>query len=147
MTDETIDIRGIIERIPHRYPLLLIDRVLEVVPGERAVALKNVTYNEQFFQGHFPGRPVMPGVLIVEAMAQTSAILSSSTLGGLDDGSFYFFTGIDKVKFRQTVEPGDQLRLEVSIARRIKTMWRFTGQAFVGDKRVAQAELMCAQAK
>ncbi len=147
MTEEYIDIREIVDRIPHRYPFLLIDRVIEIVPGERAVALKNVSANEQFFQGHFPGRPVMPGVLIVEAMAQTSAVLSSITLGGLEEDNFYFFTGIDKVKFRQTVEPGDQLRLEVTIKRRIKTMWRFTGEAFVGEKRVAQAELMCAQAK
>lgn len=144
MSENQIDIAGIIDRIPHRYPFLLIDRVLAYEPDKQVTAIKNVTINEQFFQGHFPTRAVMPGVLIVESMAQSSAILASVSLGQLAEGSLYFFTGIDKVRFRQPVVPGDQLRLEVSISRRIKTMWRFHGEAFVGDKRVAQAELMCA---
>lgn len=144
MTAETLDIRAIIEKIPHRYPFLLIDRIIDVVPNETAVALKNVTINEPFFEGHFPGRPVMPGVLIVEAMAQTSAVLSAVTLGALEPGSYYFFTGIDKTRFRQPVVPGDQLHLKVTINRRIRSMWRFSGEAFVDDKRIANAELMCA---
>lgn len=147
MSENQIDIAGIIARIPHRYPFLLIDRVLAYEPDKQVTAIKNVTINEQFFQGHFPTRAVMPGVLIVEALAQSSAILASVSLGQLAEGSLYFFTGIDKVRFRQPVVPGDQLRLEVSISRRIKTMWRFHGEAFVDDKRVAQAELMCAVSK
>ncbi|MEM1261857.1 MAG: 3-hydroxyacyl-ACP dehydratase FabZ [Pseudomonadota bacterium] len=147
MTAESLDIRAIIAKIPHRYPFLLIDRVLSVTPNESATALKNVTINEPFFEGHFPGRPVMPGVLIVEAMAQTSAVLSAVTLGELEPGSFYFFTGIDKTRFRQPVVPGDQLQLHISINRRIKSMWRFSGEAYVDDKKVASAELMCALGK
>ncbi len=144
MTAEPLDIRAIIEKIPHRYPFLLIDRILEVIPNETATALKNVTINEPFFEGHFPGRPVMPGVLIVEAMAQASAVLSAVTLGELDPGSYYFFTGIDKVRFRQPVVPGDQIELKVAINRRIRNIWKFSGEAFVAGKRVANAELMCA---
>ncbi len=147
MTEPVLDIRAIMDLIPHRYPFLLIDKVIELVPNDRAVAIKNVTINENFFQGHFPGRPVMPGVLIVEAMAQTSAALCAKTLGTPEEGTYYFFTGIDKVRFRRPVVPGDQLRIEVSVTRRIKTMWRFSGQAFVDDVRVANAELMCAQGK
>ncbi|MEO0998337.1 MAG: 3-hydroxyacyl-ACP dehydratase FabZ, partial [Pseudomonadota bacterium] len=94
------DVRGIMSMIPHRYPFLLIDRIVEVVAGERAVALKNVTVNEEFFQGHFPGRPVMPGVLIVEAMAQTAGVLCHESVGPIADGRFYFFVGIDKARFR-----------------------------------------------
>ena len=144
MSVEPLDIRAIIGKIPHRYPFLLIDRVIDYVPGESATALKNVTINELFFEGHFPGRPVMPGVLIIEAMAQTSAVLSAVTLGELEPGSFYFFTGIDKARFRQPVVPGDQVHLTVSITRRIRSMWRFHGEASVDGKRVASAELMCA---
>ena len=144
MSVEPLDIRAIIGKIPHRYPFLLIDRVIDYVPGESATALKNVTINEPFFEGHFPGRPVMPGVLIIEAMAQTSAVLSAVTLGELEPGSFYFFTGIDKARFRQPVVPGDQVHLTVSITRRIRSMWRFHGEASVDGKRVASAELMCA---
>ncbi|MEM8982234.1 MAG: 3-hydroxyacyl-ACP dehydratase FabZ [Pseudomonadota bacterium] len=147
MTAEPLDIRAIIAKIPHRYPFLLIDRVLEVTPNESAIALKNVTINEPFFEGHFPGRPVMPGVLIIEALAQTSAVLSAVTLGELEPGSFYFFTGIDKARFRQPVVPGDQLKLHIAISRRIKSMWRFHGEAYVDDKKVASAELMCALGK
>ena len=144
MTAEPLDIRAIIAKIPHRYPFLLIDRVIDYTAGESATALKNVTINEPFFEGHFPGRPVMPGVLIIEAMAQTSAVLSAVTLGELEPGSFYFFTGIDKARFRQPVVPGDQLHLTVAITRRIRSMWRFSGEATVDGKRVASAELMCA---
>ncbi len=147
MSEPVMDIRAIIDRIPHRYPFLLIDRVIELKLNESIVAIKNVTINEPFFQGHFPGRPVMPGVLVVEAMAQASAALCAETLGTPEEGTYYFFTGIDKVRFRQPVVPGDQIRLQVKILRRIKTMWRFSGEAFVDGKRVANAELMCAQGK
>ncbi len=147
MSEPVMDIRAIIDRIPHRYPFLLIDRVIELNLNESIVAIKNVTMNEPFFQGHFPGRPVMPGVLVVEAMAQASAALCAETLGTPEEGTYYFFTGIDKVRFRQPVVPGDQIRLEVKILRRIKSMWRFSGEAFVDGKRVANAELMCAQGK
>lgn len=149
MTDidfaSTLDIRKIMSLIPHRYPFLLIDRVTTCIPGETVTAIKNVTFNEPFFQGHFPGRPVMPGVLIIEALAQATGILAFATAGaGPGAGTLYYFVGIDKARFRKPVEPGDQLRLEVSLLRRIKTVWRFEATAYVDDKRVASAELMCA---
>lgn len=149
MTEQTIaeqlDIREIMALIPHRYPFLLIDRVIDCVPGERCTALKNVTFNEPFFQGHFPGRPVMPGVLIIEALAQATGILAFATAGdGPGEGRLYYFVGIDKARFRKPVEPGDQLRLEVTLLRRIKTVWRFSAVAYVDDVKVASAELMCA---
>ena len=142
---EQLDIRQIMALIPHRYPFLLIDRVVSCVPGESASALKNVTFNEPFFQGHFPGRPVMPGVLIIEALAQATGILAFATADeapGAD--TLYYFVGIDKARFRKPVEPGDQLRLEVRLIRRIRTVWRFSAEALVDDRVVASAELMCA---
>ena len=146
MTDisDTLDIREIMALIPHRYPFLLIDRVLSCQPGDCVVALKNVTFNEPFFQGHFPGRPVMPGVLIIEALAQATGILAFSTVGAPGNDTLYYFVGIDKARFRKPVEPGDQLRLEVRLLRRIKSVWRFEAEASVDGKLVARAEIMCA---
>jgi 3-hydroxyacyl-[acyl-carrier-protein] dehydratase len=138
-----LDIHQIRNYLPHRYPFLLVDRVLEAVPEERLVALKNVTYNEPFFTGHFPGRPVMPGVLIVEALAQAAALTASYGREDIDtENRVYYFTGIDKARFKQPVEPGDQLILEVEILRRIKNMWKCKGVAKVDGKVAASAEMM-----
>lgn len=140
-----LDIHEVLNYLPHRYPFLLIDRVLEYTKGESLVAIKNVSMNEPFFQGHFPHRPVMPGVLVVEAMAQACAILSFKTLDQLPgDHAVYLFVGIDKARFKRTVEPGDQLRIEVSLLRRMQGIWRFTANAKVDDQVVCTAELMCA---
>ena len=139
-----MDIHEILEHLPHRYPILLVDRVLEVIPGERIVALKNVSVNEPFFPGHYPHHPVMPGVLIVEALAQAAAILSFKTLGGKpDDKSVYYFVGIDGARFKRPVSPGDQLILEVSIQANKRGLWKFAAQAKVEDQIAAEAELMC----
>lgn len=139
-----MEIHEILEHLPHRYPMLLIDRVLDVVPGERIVALKNVSVNEPFFPGHYPHHPVMPGVLIVEALAQAAAILSFKTMGGKpDDKSVYYFVGIDGARFKRPVSPGDQLILEVSIRANRRGIWKFVAQAKVGDQIAAEAELMC----
>ncbi len=140
----SLDIHGILEHLPHRYPFLLVDRVLECVPGERIVALKNVTINEPFFPGHYPHHPVMPGVLIVEAMAQTAAILSFKTMGGKPDSNeVYYFVGIDGARFKRPVTPGDQLRLEVSILATKRGMWKYAAKALVDGQVAAEAELMC----
>jgi 3-hydroxyacyl-[acyl-carrier-protein] dehydratase len=139
-----MDIREILEHLPHRYPFLLVDRVIDVVPGERIVALKNVSVNEPFFPGHYPHHPVMPGVLIVEALAQAAAILSFKTLGGKpDDKSVYYFVGIDGARFKRPVSPGDQLILEVSILANKRGIWKFAAQAKVDGQIAAEAELMC----
>ena len=139
-----MDIHEILEHLPHRYPILLVDRVLEVIPGERIVALKNVSVNEPFFPGHYPHHPVMPGVLIVEALAQAAAILSFKTLGGKpDDKSVYYFVGIDGARFKRPVSPGDQLILEVSIQANKRGLWKFAAQAKVDDQIAAEAELLC----
>jgi 3-hydroxyacyl-[acyl-carrier-protein] dehydratase len=139
-----MDIHEILEHLPHRFPILLVDRVLDVVPGERIVALKNVSVNEPFFPGHYPHHPVMPGVLIVEALAQAAAILSFKTLGGKpDDKSVYYFVGIDGARFKRPVSPGDQLILEVSILANKRGLWKFAAQAKVEDQVAAEAELMC----
>jgi 3-hydroxyacyl-[acyl-carrier-protein] dehydratase len=137
----TLDIRQIMAALPHRYPFLLLDRVASMEKGKEIVALKNVTINEDFFNGHFPGFPVMPGVLIVEAMAQAGGILALQDLGGELGGRKIFFMSIEKARFRQPVVPGDQLRIEVSIERRRSTIWRMTGKAFVQDTLVADAML------
>jgi len=140
----TLDIHEVLRHLPHRYPFLLVDRVLDFVPEQSLTAIKNVTINEPFFQGHFPHRPVMPGVLILEALAQASAILSFKTLGSLpDEKSVYYFVGIDKARFKRPVEPGDQLRLEAKLMRRMRGMWLFEGTAYVGEEVAASAELMC----
>ena len=139
-----MDIHEILAHLPHRYPMLLVDRVLECEPGKRILALKNVSINEPFFVGHFPHHPVMPGVLIVEAMAQAAAVLSFKTLGTLpDEKSVYYFVGIDEARFKRPVGPGDQLLLDVSILRTVRGIWKFAGHARVGDNIVAEAQLMC----
>jgi 3-hydroxyacyl-[acyl-carrier-protein] dehydratase len=137
------DIDEVMRRLPHRYPFLLVDRVLECVSAERITAIKNVTANEQFFAGHFPGRPVMPGVLILEALAQTAGILCFVTAGIYPDESVrFYFAGIDKVRFRRPVLPGDQLLLKATLERRIRTIWRFTAVAEVAGQEACSAELM-----
>lgn len=133
-----LDQAAIMNILPHRYPFLLVDKIVELEPGERAVGLKNVSGNEPFFPGHFPGRPVMPGVLIVEALAQTGAValLSASGL----EGKIAYFAGIDKCRFRRPVVPGDQLRLEVTLTRMRGRIGKGQGQAFVGSELVAEGE-------
>lgn len=141
MTDTTIlDINRIMKMIPHRYPILLVDRILEFVPGESAVGLKNVTMNEPHFQGHFPTFPVMPGVLIVEAMAQTSAILVVQTLGAEAEGKLVYFMSIDSAKFRKPVTPGDSLHIHVTKIQNRKSVWKFKGEAMVNGVLCAEAE-------
>ncbi len=141
---ETLNATEIMRLLPHRYPFLLLDRVLELVPGERLVATKNVTLNEPFFPGHFPNYPVMPGVLIVEAMAQASAVLGFRSTGtSAQDDNVYLFVGIDKARFRQAVQPGDQLRIEVQLKRAMRGIWMFTCSARVDGTEVASADIMC----
>ena len=123
--------------LPHRYPFLLVDRVIEIEADKKAVGIKNVTFNESFFQGHFPGNPIMPGVLVVEAMAQVSGILALHDKGR---GNSVYFMSIDKAKFRKPVVPGDQLRFEVTVLQRRKNVWKFAAQTFVDGKVVAEAE-------
>ncbi|MFZ0486691.1 MAG: 3-hydroxyacyl-ACP dehydratase FabZ [Arenicellales bacterium] len=138
-----MDIHEIKNYLPHRYPFLLIDRVTQVEAGRSLKAYKNVTFNEPFFQGHFPYRPVMPGVLIVEAMAQACAILASHDVGvGANDNRLYYFTGIDSARFKRPVEPGDRLDFDVTILRRIKNMWKCGGKATVDEQTCCTAELM-----
>lgn len=140
----TMDIHQILERLPHRYPILLVDRVLELEKGVRIKALKNVTINEPFFTGHFPSRPVMPGVLMLEALAQAAALLSFETMGGKgDDKTLYYFAGIDGARFKRVVEPGDQLALEVEIDRVRSGIWKYKSRAKVGDELAVEADLMC----
>jgi 3-hydroxyacyl-[acyl-carrier-protein] dehydratase len=142
--DSSMDINKILQYLPHRYPILLVDRVLEVVPGERIKALKNVSVNEPFFPGHYPHHPVMPGVLVVEAMAQAAAILSFKTMGSQpDEKSVYYFVGIDGARFKKPVGPGDQLILEVSILATRRGIWKYAATARVDGQLAAEAELMC----
>ncbi len=139
-----MDIHDILKRLPHRYPFLLVDRVLECDPGKRLVTLKNVTINEPFFPGHYPHHPVMPGVLIIEALAQTAAILSFKTMGdGPDETSVYYFVGIDGARFKKPVSPGDQLIMEVSVVASKRGLWKFAAVAKVDGQVAADAELMC----
>ncbi|OGA23381.1 MAG: 3-hydroxyacyl-[acyl-carrier-protein] dehydratase FabZ [Betaproteobacteria bacterium RIFCSPLOWO2_02_FULL_67_26] len=139
-----MDVNQILEYLPHRYPFLLVDRVLACEPGQRIVAIKNVTINEPYFQGHFPHYPVMPGVLIIESMAQAAAILTfHSEQARPDDRSVYFFVGIDNARFKKPVVPGDTLRLEVAIARHVRGLWKFAAQALVDGVLVAESEIMC----
>jgi len=139
-----LNIQEILEYLPHRYPFLLIDRVIECELGKRIRALKNVSVNEPYFNGHFPYYKVMPGVLIVEAMAQAAAILSFRTMGiKPDEKSVYYFAGIDRARFKKPVMPGDQLVLEVSIERTVRSVVKYAGKAYVGDALVAEAELLC----
>ncbi len=130
--------------LPHRYPFILVDRILDLVPGEKITALKNVTINEPFFQGHFPTYPIMPGVLIVEAMAQATGVLALESMPAEKRGAPVFFMGLDKVKFRKPVVPGDQLILEVQIIKFRSKVVKASGKAFVEDNIVAEAELMAA---
>ena len=136
---EVIDITRIMQMIPHRYPFLLIDRVVETVPDQSAVAIKNVTMNEPHFQGHFPGHPIMPGVLIIEAMAQTAAVLVVHTLGGQAEGKLVYFTSIEQARFRHPIVPGDSVRIHVAKERRRGNLWKFTGEAKVDGQLRAEA--------
>jgi 3-hydroxyacyl-[acyl-carrier-protein] dehydratase len=139
-----MEITEVLRYLPHRYPFLLVDRVLSLEPGKNIVGLKNVTINEPFFQGHFPHHPVMPGVLIIESLAQVGAILQFKSRDTLADDSYaYYFVGIDRARFRAPVVPGDQLMLNVRLLRFMRGIWKFAAEARVGDTLVAEAELMC----
>jgi 3-hydroxyacyl-[acyl-carrier-protein] dehydratase len=135
---DIMDIKDIQKLLPHRYPFLLVDRILEIEPGEKAVGIKNVTINEEFFQGHFPDHPIMPGVLIIEAMAQVAGILAFRSCA--QEGKSVYFMSIEKAKFRRPVVPGDQLRFEVNILQHRGNVWKFSGNAFVEEKIAAEAE-------
>jgi 3-hydroxyacyl-[acyl-carrier-protein] dehydratase len=140
-----MDIHKILKQLPHRYPFLLVDRVLEIDKGKSIRALKNVTINEPFFEGHFPNRPVMPGVLMLEALAQASALLSFDAMDALpDDKMIYYFAGMEGVRFRRPVEPGDQLILEAQILRMKAGIFKFKTRALVGTDIAVEAELTCA---
>jgi 3-hydroxyacyl-[acyl-carrier-protein] dehydratase len=143
----SLDISAILGHLPHRHPFLLVDRVLEIHPGQNIRALKNVTYNEPFFTGHFPSRPLMPGVMVIEALAQTAAILSFVTAGVLPDETTRFYLAeLDRARFRKPVMPGDQLLLCAQLERSVQAILYFSTRAFVGDTEVASAEMMIAQA-
>jgi len=144
-TSPALDIQAIMETLPHRYPFLLVDRVLEVVPGERLLAQKNVSINEPFFVGHFPNYSVMPGVLVIEALAQAAGILSFKTIQSqAQEGQIYFFAGIDNCRFKRPVVPGDVLMLEVRIERHARGIWKYKTRAMVDGQLAAEADLMCA---
>jgi len=138
----TIDIQKIIEFLPHRYPFLLLDKVLAYEPGESLTAIKNVTFNEPCFQGHFPERPIFPGVLIIEAMAQAAALLGCATMEEIHDDAIYYLVGVDKARFKKTVHPGDQIVINIKFIKLRKGIWRFSATATVDDKVVASAELL-----
>jgi 3-hydroxyacyl-[acyl-carrier-protein] dehydratase len=133
-----MDIKWIQNLLPHRYPFLLVDRVIEIDPGNKAVGIKNVTINEEFFQGHFPGNPIMPGVLIIEAMAQLAGVLAFNS--GANKGKSVYFMSIEKAKFRRPVVPGDQIRLEITVSQHRGNVWKFSGSAVVEEKVAAEAE-------
>ena len=140
LTETTfIDIEKIVEMIPHRYPFLMIDRVSDLVPEESAVGHKNVTINEPHFQGHFPSKPIMPGVLIIEAMAQTSAVLVVHTLGGEAEGKLVYFMSVENAKFRRPVQPGDVMKIYVNTKQHRKAVWKFDGVAKVDEQIVAES--------
>ena len=140
-----LDINQILGLMPHRYPFLLVDRVLELEPGARISAVKNVSFNEPFFQGHFPGHPVMPGVLIIEALAQAAAVLTYVTMKtSYPEGTLFYFAGIDGARFKRLVEPGDQLRLEVTMDRVKRGVGKFSGRALVDGELACETEMMCA---
>jgi 3-hydroxyacyl-[acyl-carrier-protein] dehydratase len=143
-----MDIHAILRKLPHRYPILLVDRVLEIERGVRIKALKNVSINEPFFEGHFPHRPVMPGVLMLEALAQAAAILSFDSMGvESDEKTVYYFAGIDGARFKRPVEPGDQLILDVTLNRAKSGIYKFKARAMVGDELAVEADLMCTMRK
>jgi 3-hydroxyacyl-[acyl-carrier-protein] dehydratase len=138
-----LDINKILEYLPHRYPFLLVDRVLSYTPNEKLQAIKNVTYNEPFFPGHFTYRPVMPGVLMLEAMVQASALLASLSINALaSEERIYYFVGVDKARFKRPVEPGDQLLIDVELRRKLRGMWQCAAQATVGEELACKAEFM-----
>ena len=140
----TLDIRAILEHLPHRYPFLLVDRVLSLEKGKSIVALKNVSINEPYFVGHFPHLPVMPGVLQIEALAQAAGILSFQTMEKKSDASsVYYFVGIDEARFKRPVVPGDQLRLEVEIVKMRAGVWKYSGRTLVDGQIACEAQLMC----
>jgi 3-hydroxyacyl-[acyl-carrier-protein] dehydratase len=140
----TLDIRAILEHLPHRYPFLLVDRVLSLEKGKNIVAIKNVTINEPYFVGHFPHLPVMPGVLQIEALAQAAGILSFQTMDKKSDAnSIYYFVGIDEARFKRPVVPGDQLRLEVEITKMRAGIWKYSGRTLVDGQVACEAQLMC----
>lgn len=148
MTTPAIDIHRILKLLPHRYPILLVDRVLEVEKGKHIKAVKNVSINEDFFNGHFPNRPVMPGVLMLEALAQTAALLSFETLGhALDENTVYYFAGIDNARFKRPVEPGDQLILEAELERAKAGIYKFKVWASVDGERAVEADILCTMRK
>ena len=140
--EQILDVMEILKILPHRYPFLMVDRITDVQKGEKISGYKNVTMNEQFFQGHFPAEPVMPGVLILEGMAQVGAALAFLTVSAESDNNIVYFAGIDGAKFRQKVVPGDKLEYEVSVLKQKRKFWKMDGKAFVEGKLVAQAELM-----
>lgn len=148
MTITHMDIHQILRKLPHRYPILLVDRVLSIEKGVSIRALKNVTMNEPYFTGHFPHRPVMPGVMMLEAMAQTAALLAFETLDvQIDDQSVFYFAGIDNARFKRPVEPGDQLVFEVRLERSKASIYKFSGKASVGNETAVEADLMCTMRK
>jgi 3-hydroxyacyl-[acyl-carrier-protein] dehydratase len=143
-TSKIMGINEIKEYLPHRYPMLLVDRVLDYEIGKRITAIKNVTVNEEFFNGHFPHKPVMPGVLMIEALAQTAAILSFMTMNVKpDENSVVYFVGIDNARFKRPVEPGDQLTMEIEILRTSRGIWKYKATASVDGKVAVEADLMC----
>ncbi len=143
-----MDVNEIRQYLPHRYPFLLVDRVVELIPGESIIAYKNVTVNEPFFNGHFPGHPVMPGVLIIEAMAQAAGILGFKTMDKRpEDGSIYYFVGSDKLRFKRPVIPGDRLQLEARIVSEKRGIWKFDVKATVDGATVSSATILCADRK
>ncbi len=143
-----MDIHEILRHLPHRYPIILVDRVLELERGKRIVALKNVTMNEPVFTGHFPGYPVMPGVLIIESMAQAAAILAFMSMDRkADPDSVFYFAGIDDARFKRPVGPGDQLRLEIDFLREMRGVGKFSGRALVDGQVAAEAQMLCAYRK
>jgi len=146
MADGTLDINEIMQHLPHRYPFLLIDRVLSCTPGESLLGYKNVTFNEPFFQGHFPQKPIMPGVLIIEALAQATGLLAFRTVEQkAERDTLYYLVGVDKARFKRPVEPGDQLMMEVKVKTTRRGIWVFDAEARVDDRVAASAEIMCTE--
>ena len=139
-----LDVDAILERLPHRFPFLMVDRVLSVTAGESIVAVKNVSVNESYFVGHFPGYPVMPGVLVIEALAQAGGVLAWESVSAEERIWILYLVGVEKARFKQTVRPGDQLRLSVELLKRRRNLWRFHGRAEVDGKLVAEAEILMA---
>ncbi len=145
MTDKkTLDIDAILSRLPHRYPFLMVDRVLDVVPGKSIVAVKNVSANEAYFQGHFPGYPVMPGVLIIEALAQAGGVLAWESVSAEERIWILYLVGVEETRFKQTVRPGDQLTMHVELTKRRRNLWRFAARAEVDGKLVAETQILMA---